>query len=200
MRRSLVLAGAVLLIPGCNKSAPAPSNTTAVAEPAAPANREVVATAALPDAPLGMKPGRWEHTSEVLDAQGQGMPPQALAMMKGEPHTVATCVTPQQAKTGVRELMQAGGQTHCSFDKYESAGGKISTEMSCTMPHGKMVSKATGSYTDTSYEVTGEGTTSSGPMTMTMKTRSSGRWIGECKGDESGKMMGKPNARFPRNR
>jgi hypothetical protein len=186
----IVIASAMLLLGGCNQSAP--SNSAASAENAASAEspKEVTTTAA----PIGIKPGQWEYTSEVLDVQATGMPPQAVAMMKSGPHSVTACVTPEKAKVGVREMMQRNGKSDCSFDKYEFGGGKVAFEMSCTMPGGKMVTKSTGSYSATSYDMTGEGTMTSstegpqhGPMSMTMKTHNSGKWVGECTGKEDAK-------------
>jgi hypothetical protein len=139
--------------------------------------------AAAPAAAIGIKPGQWEYDSEVLDVQASGMPPQAVAMMKSGAHKVTACVTPEQAKVGVREMMHRDEKSDCSFDKYEFGDGKIAFEMSCTMPRGKMVTKSTGTYTATSYDMTGEGTMS-GPMSMTMKTHNSGKWVGDCTGKE----------------
>jgi hypothetical protein len=140
---------------------------------------------------VDLKPGRWEHKVELLDMQSKTMPPAMLkAVREGmkQVDIVASCVTPEKAAGGVKALLDTKTleKAGCTFDKVEMAGGVIASEMSCKRPGGSMTVVSKGTYTATEYTVDGESTTT-GPAEMTQKTRTTGKWVGECNGTEANK-------------
>ena len=179
MRHFLIAALAATALAGCGQPSPSGGNAAGEGTKAADTTPSEPAAAA-----FSIRPGKWENTYEVLEASGEGIPAMALARMKGQPQTHSSCVTPEQAKgEGFRELLgKSGGK--CQFTKYEVGNGAISTALRCDMATGKVESQSTGTYTDSSYESVGEGKMDMRGMSLTIKTRNSGRWVGECTGKE----------------
>ena len=136
----------------------------------------LLAIAAAPPGPI-IQPGKWENRVEVIDVQMKGAPPSVTAAMKGRPMVVTSCVTPQQAAAGPQAAMNA--DKSCRFVRYSAAGGKIASELLCTRPGGTMRVVSQGSYTPTSYAVSGTGVMT-GRAAMTMRTRTTGRRLGGC--------------------
>jgi len=170
---------AAALLTGCNSAAPGGNTTTTT----------TTSTTALTAAAVGLKPGKWEHKVELLDIQSKGMPKQFLDGMRSAISTTTTsCLTPDQAAQGPRRLLQRANleKMHCRFDKAEMAGGTISSVMTCDMPGGTMTVHSTGTYSATEYAVDGE-MTQTGRMDLSEKTRTTGRWIGECTGGDKAK-------------
>lgn len=136
----------------------------------------LLAIAAAPPGPI-IQPGKWENRVEILDVQLKGAPPGIAAAMKGRPVVVTSCVTPQQAASGPQAAMNA--DKSCRFVRYSAAGGKIASELVCARPGGTMRVVSQGTYTPTSYAVSGTGVMS-GRMSMTMKSLTTGRRLGGC--------------------
>ncbi|MBA3879714.1 MAG: DUF3617 domain-containing protein [Sphingobium sp.] len=136
----------------------------------------LLAVAAAPPGPI-IQPGKWENRIEVIDVQMKGAPPSVTAAMKGRPMVVTSCVTPQQAAAGPQAAMNADKSSR--FVRYSAAGGKIASELLCSRPGGTMRVVSQGSYTPTSYAVSGTGVMS-GRAAMTMRTRTTGRRLGGC--------------------
>lgn len=136
----------------------------------------LLGVAAAPPGPI-IQPGKWENRVEVIDVQMKGAPPALTAAMKGRPMVVTSCVTPQQAAAGPQAAMNA--DKSCRFVRYSAAGGKIASELLCTRPGGTMRVVSQGAYTPTSYSVSGSGVMS-GRTSMTMRTRTTGRRLGNC--------------------
>jgi hypothetical protein len=176
MKAYLIVPLAGLALTACNK-APSVSLTNA--------SVEQVVKAANPVA-LGIKPGRWEHKVELLDIKSDTVPPQMIEAMKASiASTAFSCVTPEQASKGAEALLsnEAIKKMHCKFDKAEFGNGAISTAMSCNMPSGTLTVHSTGTYSATDYAVDGE-STMTGKMGLQEKTRTTGKWVGECNGTE----------------
>lgn len=136
----------------------------------------LLGVAAAPPGPI-IQPGKWENRVEILDVQLKGAPPGVAAAMKGRPMVVTSCITPRQAEAGPQAAMNA--DKACSFVRYSAAGGRIATELVCNRPSGTMRVVSQGSYTPTSYTVLGTGVMS-GRLSMTMRTRTSGRRLSGC--------------------
>ncbi|OYY75624.1 MAG: hypothetical protein B7Y43_18760 [Sphingomonas sp. 28-62-20] len=132
--------------------------------------------AAAPPGPL-ILPGKWENRVEIIDVKMPGGPPGVAAAMRGRPTTVTSCITPQQAAMGPQAALNA--DKACRFLRYSAQGGRIASELVCTRPSGTMRMTSQGSYTPTSYAVTGTGVMT-GKMRMTMTTKTTGRRIGGC--------------------
>lgn len=200
MRSTLLVPFAALTLAGCG-SAPAgnatASSTTTTTTATTPttntsATSQTTATTAtsagIPTAAsLGIRPGKWENKVEILDMEMPGAPPQmAAAIRKGmasrQPEAVTSCLSPEDAAKGPANAML--DKAHCSFTKADTGGGHISTAMTCNMPNGTLSTQGEGVYTPTSYTVEGHGSLT-GRMSMTMHTRTAGKWLGECDGTEA---------------
>lgn len=119
-------------------------------------------------------PGQWEATMTVIDASMPGMPPDAMAMLKGRPTTTRYCLTPQEAEARPEKLLNA--DKSCQIKRFNLAAGSIDAEMTCKGEMGPTTIRMQGRYTATSYEMTSN--MSSGPMTM--KSRMVARRLGPC--------------------
>lgn len=140
------------------------------------ASLALLGVAAAPPGPI-ITPGKWENRVEILDVQLKGAPPGVAAAMKGQPMVVTSCITPKQAEAGPQSAMNA--DKACRFVRYSATGGQIASELVCNRPNGTMRVVSQGTYTPTSYAVSGTGTMS-GRMSMTMKSRTTGRRLGGC--------------------
>ena len=170
MRTVLFVTVAALALTACNK-------------PAADSTASTTKTSTVSTTSFGIKPGKWENRSEILEFKMEGMPAQVLAAMKQEPFVVMSCVSPEEAANGPDLKKAMDGK--CSFTKYAVTGGRIATEVTCDMPMGKLVSRGEGTYSAEEYSSAGEGSMRmSNGRTMSMKSRNSGKWVGECKPGE----------------
>lgn len=170
MRTHLILAGLVLALAGCEKPEEAARNMSV---------KEVAEELSA----MKIEPGQWEATNEIVSASGAGLPPEALAQMKGHKTTVSNCITPEQAAQPNANFLAAQQNSDCTYQGFEMRGGKMSGTMSCEggeMP-GKMVMKMSGTYGPRSYDMTMDMTTG-GPAgeAMTIKARTVGKRTGQC--------------------
>ncbi len=198
MRTALLVTAAALTLAGCGGSGGtnATSSTTTTSSSSvtpggtteAKTESTTTTSSGMPSAAsLGIRPGKWENRVEILDMKVEGMPPQmAAAMQKGiadrKPQIGTSCLSAEEAAKGPAAAML--DKMHCSFTKSDTAGGHIATEMVCNMPNGKLTASGDGVYTPTSYSVDGHGSMT-GRMGMSMHTRTTGKWLGECDGTES---------------
>ncbi len=111
------------------------------------------------------KPGKWQNKIEM---EIPGMP------IKMPPVTVEVCVTEEDLKNPQKAVPTADPKSKCTIGDYKVDGNSVSWSVDCPEQQMKGTGKIT--YTDASY---------SGSMDMTvgeqaMKTKYSGKWIGEC--------------------
>ena len=174
MRTILLVTAAGFALAGCNQGV---SLTNA--------SPEEVAQASADAGVLKLKPGRWEHHVELLGGVElpAGVPKEMAAKMTAAT-TVTTCMTPEQASMGAKQFLETPvvKQMQCSFTKAEIGSGTISSEMSCTIMGLKTTTRSNGTYTATEYTVDGEQTRAGSDKVQ--KTRTTGKWIGECTGTE----------------
>ena len=123
---------------------------------------------------IPIRPGMWEITVRMTSMTG--MPPQMKGIM-GRPQTIRNCVTPEQAREGVRSVLQRESKGKCNFTRFRASGGTYSHEMVCT-GQGKMVMTASGTYSPTSYTGSSRMVMNGGQMVITGSA--SGRHIGPC--------------------
>ena len=71
----------------------------------------LLVAAAGPD--MAIAPGKWTTTIVMDDVQIAGAPPGVAAAMKGRPMVTTYCVTPEQARQGVRGALKP--ETGCRF-------------------------------------------------------------------------------------
>ena len=134
---------------------------------------------------MKMEPGQWEATNEILSASAPGLPKGALDQMVGQKTTVSNCVTPEQAEKPSANFLAAQKNSDCTYQDFSMEGGRVTGTMTCkgaNMP-GKMVMKMDGRYDPKSYDLDmemnasdlGEG------MSMALKAKTTGKWVGACK-------------------
>ncbi|WP_439533306.1 DUF3617 domain-containing protein [Polymorphobacter sp.] len=120
-------------------------------------------------------PGQWQAVTVIESASMPGMPPEALAMMKGRPTTVTYCLTPEEAEADPKKMLAA--DKSCTMNRFRFEGGSIDAELSCKTDQGPAVVSMKGSYTPTSYAMSSS--MKSGPMTMA--SRVTAKRLGPCK-------------------
>lgn len=140
-------------------------------------------------AAVKMKPGEWEVTAEVADMKMTGAP---AGMPQPQQTKVVTknCLTPEQVEKPTAMFGQGMQQfkNSCVYDTFEMKGGKLEAKMHCDTPGGQKVTANTeGSFSETSMSSETESTVSGLPngMTMSSKTKISGKRLGECKAPAS---------------
>ena len=176
MRTVLFLTAVTLTLAGCNKPGEGGNSSSTTTT--------TTTTQSVSTTGFGIKPGKWENRSEILEFHMEGVPAAALAAMKQEPFVTTSCISAEDAANGP-DLKKAMGD-RCSFTKYDVAGGRIATEVTCKMPTGQLVAHGEGSYSAEAYSSEGEGSMEmAGGRTMSLKSRNSGKWLGECDGTEA---------------
>ncbi len=131
--------------------------------------------AAAPVAATEVKPGKWQMTMIIENMSMPGMPPEALAMMKGRPTVTTYCMTPEEAKADPKKMLAA--DKSCKMNRFNMSGGKMLADMSCKTDQGPANIVVEGSYTETSYQT--RQTMKAGQMTMA--SRNEAKWLGPCK-------------------
>lgn len=162
----LTLAVAIALT-GCSKEKEAPAGEKGAAAP------DVTAQT------IGLKPGQYEATVEMLELDIPGMPAgmaKEMAKRTSAPK-VTYCVTAKDAAQSVKDMIGKAQTGTCEFKKYDISGGRISTEMACKNPTGSAGTiKTEGTITSEGMETTGE----IDFPEMKAKTRSTFRRVGDC--------------------
>lgn len=143
-----------------------------------------------------IQPGQWEASHETLEAKmegaPQGMPAGMMDAMKGHKTSFRYCITPEQAEKPGGDFFAAQKDAKCQYSDFSMSGGTVHGTMTCQSPDGRgaMTMKMAGNYTPTSYDTTVEMETSMGGqgMKMHLKSRGSGKRIGDCPAGEAGKV------------
>ncbi len=129
-------------------------------------------------------PGQYRLTTEVLEVDIPGAPPEAVQMMRGmmDGQSQEYCLTQDQVDQGFEQMARQGQDENCTFERFDINGGDIDAKMSCNVPgEGQMTMTMTGSGTSTSsvMDMTMQGNmTGMGESTIRMKT--SHERIGDC--------------------
>jgi len=174
MRTVLLLAVSGLALAGCDKSV---SLTNATPEEVAQAAKENG---------VGLTPGQWETTVEIVEAEMPGLPKTTADQLKNRPDRInkhSYCVTPEEAANPGSGLF-AGGEdakkSKCKVDKFSMSGGHIEQTISCPDPNGKPAMTMTTSGTYTADSMTGTANMDMGGF-MKMKVNLSSKRVGDCK-------------------
>lgn len=130
-------------------------------------------------AALGIKPGQWETTIDVVDYKVTGAPAGMPAMPKPERQTMSACVTPEMAaKNPIDAIKEA--KLNCTISNSVFAGGKVASDATCKMPNGTITTSTTGTYSPTEISYDSNSTMAMGPLTAKTKTHTVSRRIGDC--------------------
>lgn len=123
-------------------------------------------------------PGQWTTTVTIDTVEMPGAPPGIANMMRGHKVSMKHCMTAEEAARGPQEMLKS--DKSCHFTRYAMAGGKLSSEMTCTRGGMTTTATTTGTFTSTSFAAKGRTvTTGSQPMTMTSSVV--GTRVGDCK-------------------
>lgn len=134
-----------------------------------------------------LNPGKWQHTTTVVEMDMPGTPPEVRSMMQNSAnrvHQVETCLTADQAKKPSADFFTQADQK-CTFEHFQWSGGKIDMKMNCKMPQGDMTMTQVGQYQPDSYsmEMTQViDTAAAGAKQMTIKAKVDAKRVGDCDG------------------
>ncbi|WP_336958008.1 DUF3617 domain-containing protein [Sphingobium aquiterrae] len=137
-------------------------------------------------AQVRLKPGQWESTFEIADLTmaglPQGVPQDAMkdqmkaAMSK---RAIRHCVTPEEAAKPDGSLF-ANQDRNCTYTGFDMSGGMVKGNVRCDREGTITNASMTGHYAPERYDMVMDMTMAGGPrgMTMTMKAKSAGKWVG----------------------
>ena len=172
MRRSIAAVAALLLV-SCGGGTDANQQKAEGGNAATPA-------ASGAGAAVAMQPGQWEITTEVLEMEVPNMP-KGVNGPTPPPTVVRTCLTPQQASAPSGGFLTGSGETGgCTTENMSTSGGRIRGTVQCNQPGTTMRSTMDGQFSPTGFEVNQRVETSSQGMNVTMRSRTSGRRVGDC--------------------
>lgn len=140
----------------------------------------VAAVAVLPAmaSAQSVTPGQWEIAVTTKSVVMPSMPAAAVQAMVGKTTRVQRCLTPADAKLGPQDLLKSAKS--CAITKYSLVGGRLHAEMSCKQSGGTTQSISDGTFTPTSYNVTGK-VMMTGAAAMTMTVQTVGKRVGACR-------------------
>ncbi|HYI48948.1 MAG TPA: DUF3617 domain-containing protein [Allosphingosinicella sp.] len=199
MKNWSAAAIAALLLAGCNSQEKGGNGAAAgnganaagnAAGPQAGASNPAAPPAAGDPNAQSIQPGEWEMTSVMTSLEAPGAPPAAAQQMRGQlnqPQVRRQCITPDQAANVARNLMGADAASRgCQFTDTVFAGGVVRIAMSCQQPGGGSMRMAVdGGFSATQMSMAMRMSmtappTGSGPQSINMAGRMTGRRIGEC--------------------
>ena len=172
-----VLPAALLGLAACGSN-DAGNGSAAAEDKAAPAG----------GAEIQLKPGQWEIVHEVVAMEMPGMPKGAIDSMAGKPTTIRNCITPEQAARPQADFFAENKDSGCTYKDFTMAGGRIKGTMTCAVKDkpGGMTMVMDGKYGPQSYEMNVDMKTDAGAHSMSIQSRGTGKWIGECPADAPG--------------
>ena len=113
---------------------------------------DVAAKAAAAVLEIHFQPGLYQSKIDLKQLNMPGMPPQVIAAMKSRmfEKPLTYCLTAEEAAKGTEALKQRMGKGECQFDRFDAAGGKLASSMTCQIGgKGTMHIEAQGTYTET---------------------------------------------------
>ena len=184
MRHALLIAAAMLALPGCSKSSVNERNASV---------EDVAKAVAGASTSTRFTPGRWETSVKVTGIDAPNLPPQAMAGAKAamtKAHVIATCLTPQQAAHPEQSFFNRDVR-NCRYDHFTMGDGKIDAALTCGGPAGGSATapqssvKMAGKFDATHYAMTMATRAEQGPAgAMTINMAMDAHHVGACRGDE----------------
>jgi hypothetical protein len=173
----LILACATMFLPACGSKDKA-SDTQ-------PQSKVEVASKV--DA-IHLKPGQWESSLTIDQFDMEGLPPgagsaQMQDQMKASMNRagIRHCVTPEQAAKPSGDMFSGEQAKGCTYQGFDMAGGTMKGTVICKREGSTITSTMAGHYASDSYDMVMDSQMADGPnggMSMTMKMRTAGKWIG----------------------
>ena len=141
----------------------------------------IVPAAALAADTVQLTAGRWEILSATSAARdGRAIPPAFL------PQAVPTyrCLSPAIAADPTGYFLKA---ITCGSPEGRAAAGSVRIKTRCTSPNGVKISMdVSGSYSSTSYDIVTHSVGKLSGITLDTIFHDRARYVGSCRGDESG--------------
>lgn len=133
-----------------------------------------------------LKPGQWEGSYELEDIDMPNMPgggDQMKEQMKKMMSRTAIkyCVSPEEAANPSGKMFSGQENKDCTYKGFDASGGSVKGEISCKSAQGgTMNAVMSGDYAPESYEMHMDMKMTGAPngMNMSMKAKTSGKWIG----------------------
>ncbi|MDG5746979.1 DUF3617 domain-containing protein [Qipengyuania sp. XHP0207] len=175
MRTVLIAGAAALGLAGCG------GGTSADAD----GDGEITSAEVAEKAEEMVKPeaGQYRATSELVELEAPGAPPQAVELMRGMmDNSFEYCLTQEEADRGFEEMARESQDSNCTFEKFDVNGSAIDAAMTCTgdgQGTMRMTMQGTGGRTSSEMTMTMVGNVAGqGEGRMVMKT--SHERIGDC--------------------
>ncbi len=133
----------------------------------------------------GLRPGMWETKVEIQSAAIGGMAEvtreQAKAQGRDVDQVRTACVSEEEAKRPVGDMITGETGGKCTYRHYRTEGGKVDLALSCPGPDGKeaMTLKASGTYAADAVALDTEMTVG-GAGGMRMKSKTTMHRTGDC--------------------
>ncbi|MBV8686423.1 MAG: DUF3617 domain-containing protein [Alphaproteobacteria bacterium] len=166
----------LVMLAGCGKSGDGGAGGNAAAarqSGGAPAASAGAAGAAQID------PGEWEVAFETTDVSGSGLPPAAIAAMRGQKETRRECITPEEARKPIK--MNGEENKDCDYSKFSMGGGRMSGTITCgNAKTARVALTMNGTFSARSYDYAASMTTEARGVNMTMGMKATGRRVGDC--------------------
>ena len=129
------------------------------------------------------QPGQYRASTELVDLEAPGAPPEAVEMMRGVlSNSFEYCLTKEEAERGFEDMARQSQDENCTFEKFDVDGGAIDAVMTCAggdQGNMRMTMQGTGGRTSSEMTMTMEGNIpGQGEGKMVMKTNH--ERIGEC--------------------
>ena len=130
---------------------------------------------------LQMRPGQYEVTTEFLALEAPNMPPGMADMMKQQNQKSTNCVTEKEIREAQGGLFTGEEAKECTETSVKMEGGKMGGRLVCGKGDEATTMEVAGTYSADSYNVQ---TTMIAKGTK-MRSRTTGRRVGECPADEA---------------
>lgn len=129
-----------------------------------------------------LAPGQWEMTTEVTNVTIPNLPAGVNPPMPPA-STSSYCLTPEQARNPDANFVTGSGNSGgCSSQDYAMRDGRISGNVQCQHQGATMRASITGQYQRENFEMNMDMQTAMQGQNIQMKTRTTARRTGECRG------------------
>jgi hypothetical protein len=142
--------------------------------------------------PVSLQPGQWEIVTEFTSVEAPGAPQEFLSEMRAsiarDRQTQSQCITAEQARNPMRNMLGAQNPAGCTFSETSWSGGNVRIHANCRPPEGPpLLMVIEGSYAARQFEnrvsVTMEiadPNRADAPARIRLGGRMTGRRTGDC--------------------
>lgn len=182
MRHWVFGASALLLVAACGGDASSNETGAAANQDGAGMSMEQVEAQAA-SSNVRPTPGQYRSDVTLLSIDIPDAPPQMDGMMKKMfSRSFEYCLTQEEVDEGYKSMTRRSQDGDCTFQRFDTDGGRIDAEMTCNTDGRTMTMEMEGTGTETSadFTMTMSGNMGTGPGSM--KLRAQHERIGNCSG------------------